>query len=107
MTYVFIDHSFTEPSLAHDTRSQAFSSVPACGLNVMEQTLQLCPLNVFTNVQSGTDHNLHKPLLIKKSMMTYKSKYCLGNQKLYHDDVAINCESGLNRQYDIGLVSPI
>lgn len=26
---------------------------------------------------------------------------------MYHDDVAINCESGLNRQYDIGLVSPI
>lgn len=29
----------------------------------MEQTLQLCPLNVLTNVQSGIDHSLHKPLL--------------------------------------------
>lgn len=62
-TYLFIDHSFTEPSLAHDTRSQTFSSVPACGLNVIEQTLQLCPLNVLTKLQSGTDHSLHKPLL--------------------------------------------
>jgi len=58
-----MDHSLTEPSLAHDTRSQMFSAVPACGLNVIEQTLQLCPLNVWTNEQSGTDHNLHKPLL--------------------------------------------
>lgn len=107
MTCLFIDHSFTEPSLAHDTRSQAFSSVPACGLNVIEQTLQLCPLNVFTNVQSGTDHNLHKPLLIKKSEMTYILNYCFRNEKIYQDDVAINCESGLKRQYDIGLVSPI
>jgi len=41
-----MDQSLTEPSLAHDTRSQTFSAVPACGLNVMEQTLQLCPLNV-------------------------------------------------------------
>lgn len=64
--YLSIDHSFTEPSLAHDTRSHTFSFVPACGLNVMEQTLQLCPLNVFTNEQSGTDHNLHNPLLEKK-----------------------------------------
>lgn len=64
-TYLSIDHSFTEPSLAHETRSHTLSSVPACGLNVIEQTLQLCPLNVLTREQSGTDHNLHKPLLKK------------------------------------------
>lgn len=63
MFYLSIDHNLTEPSLAQDTRSQTFSAVPACGLNVMEHTLQLCPLNVLTNEQSGTDHSLHKPLL--------------------------------------------
>jgi len=64
--YLFIDHSLTEPSLAHDARSKTFPVLQACGLNVIEQTLQLCPLNVLTNVQSGTDHNLHKPLLKKE-----------------------------------------
>lgn len=52
----------------------------------MQLTLQACPWSVRKSVQSGTDHNLHKP---------------------DHEAVARIFEFGLNWQNDIGLVSPI
>lgn len=52
----------------------------------MQPTLQVCPSRVRKRVQSGTDHNLHKP---------------------DQEAVARILEFGLNWQNDIGLVSPI